>query len=149
MAVKAIPDGYHSVTPYLVVEGAARLIDFMKEAFGAEQTFRMPESGSPIMHSEVRIGDSVVMLADATPEYPATPTMIYLYVDDVDAVYNRALQAGATSLQQPVDQFYGDRSGTIKDASGNHWWIATHVEDVSGEELERRQQAMAQQQAGV
>jgi uncharacterized glyoxalase superfamily protein PhnB len=146
MAVKAIPDGYHSVTPYLIVKGAAQLIDFLKQAFGAQETFRMPGGGG-IMHAEVRIGDSVVMMSDAMGEYGPMPTMLFLYVEDVDAVYKRALQAGATSTQEPENQFWGDRASAVKDAFGNQWWMATHVEDVPFEELERRQGEMAQRQA--
>ena len=146
MAVKAIPDGYHSVTPYLIVKGVAQLIDFLKEAFGAQETFRMPGGGG-IMHAEVRIGDSVVMMSDAMGEHGPMPTMLHLYVEDVDVVYRRALQAGATSIREPEDQFYGDRAGAVKDAFGNQWWIATHVEDVPIEELERRQRELAQRQA--
>jgi len=146
MAVKAIPDGYHSVTPYLVVRGAAQLIDFLKEAFGAQETFRMPGGGG-IMHAEVRIGDSMVMMSDAMGEYGPMPTMLFLYVDDVDAVYERALKAGGVSTQKPEDQFWGDRAGAVKDAFGNQWWMATHVEDVPMEELERRQREMASQHA--
>jgi uncharacterized glyoxalase superfamily protein PhnB len=146
MAVKPIPDGYHSVTPYLVVKGAAQMIDFLKEAFGAQETFRMP-GPEGIMHAEVRIGDSVVMMSDAMGEYGPMPTMLFLYVEDVDAVYKRALQAGATSTQKPEDQFWGDRAGAVKDAFGNQWWMATHVEDVPFEELERRQREMASQHA--
>jgi PhnB protein len=146
MAVKAIPDGYHSVTPYLIVRGAAQLIDFLKEAFGAEETFRMPGGGG-IMHAVVRIGDSLVMMSDAMGEHGPMPTMLFLYVEDVDAVYKRSLQAGATSTQEPENQFWGDRAGAVKDALGNQWWIATHVEDVSVEELERRQREMAAQHA--
>jgi len=146
MAVKPIPEGYHSVTPYLIVKNAAGLIDFMKEALGAEETFRMPGPGGVIMHAEVRIGDSLVMLADAAgAENPPMPAMIHLYVQDADGVYKRALQLGATSVREPADQFYGDRSAGVKDAFGNQWWIATHVEDVPPEEMERRQQALAQQ----
>jgi len=146
MAVKAIPDGYHSVTPYLIVRGAAQLIDFLKEAFGAQETFRMPGGGG-IMHAEVRIGDSAVMMSDAMAEYGPMPTMIHLYVEDVDAVYKRALEAGATPVQELKDQFYGDRAGGVRDAFGNLWYIATHVEDVPFEELQRRQQEMASQHA--
>jgi len=146
MAIKAIPDGYHSVTPYLIVKGAAQLIDFMKEAFGAEEEYRMPGGGG-IMHAVVRIGDSRVMMSDAMAEYGPMPTMLYLYVPDVDAVYKRALQAGATSIMELQDQFWGDRTGAVKDTLGNVWWIATHVEDVSFEELERRQREMASQHA--
>ena len=146
MAAKAIPDGYHSVTPYLIVKGAAQLIDFVKEAFGAEETFRMPGGGG-IMHAEVRIGDSVVMMSDAMGEHGPMPTMLFLYVEDVDAVYKRALKAGGVSTQEPENQFWGDRAGAVKDAFGNQWWIATHVEDVPIEELERRQRELAQRQA--
>ena len=146
MAVKPIPDGYHSVTPYLVAKGAAQLIDFLKEAFGVQETFRMPGGGG-IMHAEVRIGDSVVMMSDAMGEYGPMPTMLFLYVEDVDAVYKRALKVGGVSTQEPEDQFWGDRAGAVKDAFGNQWWIATHVEDVPIEELERRQRELAQRQA--
>ena len=146
MAAKAIPDGYHSVTPYLVVKGAAQLIDFVKQAFGAQETFRMP-GPEGIMHAMVKIGDSVVMMSDAMGEYGPMPTMLFLYVEDVDAVYKRALQAGATSTQEPENQFWGDRAGAVKDAFGNQWWIATHVEDVAVEELERRGREMASQHA--
>ena len=146
MAVKPIPEGYHSVTPYLIVKNAAGLIDFMKQALGAEETFRMPGPGGVIMHAEMRIGDSMVMLADAAgAENPPMPGMIHLYVQDADGVYGRALQLGATSVREPADQFYGDRSAGVKDAFGNQWWIATHVEDVPPEEMERRQQAMQAQ----
>ena len=146
MAVKAIPDGYHTVTPYLIVKGAAQLIDFLKEAFGAQETFRMPGGGG-IMHAEVRIGDSMVMMSDAMGEFGPIPTMLFLYVEDVDGVYERALRAGGASIQKPENQFWGDRAGAVKDAFGNMWWIATHVEDVSFEELERRQREMASQHA--
>jgi len=145
MAAKPIPDGYHTVTPYLVVQGAAKVIDFMREAFEAEETFRMAQPDGTIGHAEVRIGDSVVMLGDASgAENPPMPGMIHLYVNDADAVYERALRAGATSLREPADQFYGDRSAGVKDVAGNHWWIATHIEDVSPEEIEKRAAAVAQ-----
>jgi PhnB protein len=143
MAVKAKPVGYHSITPYLVVDDAARLIDFLVQAFGAEEVERFAAPGNRIGHAELRIGDSVVMLGDARPEYPATQAMLYLYVDDVDATYQIALSSGAKSVQPPQDHFYGDRSGGMKDPCGNVWYIATHIEDVSPVELKRRaQQAM-------
>jgi uncharacterized glyoxalase superfamily protein PhnB len=146
MAVKPIPDGYHSVTPYLIVRGASQLIDFAKEVFGAEETFRMPGASGVIMHAEMRIGDSMLMLADASgADNPPMPAMIHLYMPNVDEVYGRALAAGASSLREPEDQFYGDRSAGVIDALGNRWWIATHVEDVSPEEMERRTAAMGQQ----
>ena len=145
MAVKPIPDGYHAVTPYLIVEGASQLIDFTREAFGAEETFRMPGPGGVIMHAEIRIGDSMVMLADTSgADNPPMPAMLHLYLPNVDDIYKRALAAGASSLREPQDQFYGDRSAGVKDAFGNRWWIATHIEDVSPEELQMRTAAQGQ-----
>ena len=145
MAVKPIPEGYHTVTPYLVVEGAAGLIDFLKQAFDAEEVVRMPGKDGTVGHAEVRIGNSMIMLADAQAEYPAKPHMICLYVEDADATYQRAIAAGATSIKEPADQFYGDRSGGVKDASGMQWWISTHIEDIAPEELERRATAYKEQ----
>lgn len=147
MAVKPIPEGYHTVTPYLVVEGAAGLIDFLKQAFDAEEIFRMAGPNDTVGHAEVKIGNSMVMLADASAEHPAMPAMIALYVEDVDERYRRAIAAGATSIREPANQFYGDRSGGVKDASGVQWWISTHVEDVAPEELEKRA-AAAKEQCG-
>lgn len=142
MAVKPIPEGYHTVTPYLVVEGAAGLIDFLKQAFDATEVFRMPGPNDTIGHAEVKIGNSMIMLADAGAEHPACPSMICLYVEDVDTLYQRAIAAGATSIKEPANQFYGDRSGGVKDASGMHWWISTHIEDIAPEEVERRAAAV-------
>jgi PhnB protein len=138
MAVKPIPDGYHSITPYLVVNGAAQIIDFAKQAFDAQEIMRMPGPGGTIGHAEIRIGDSVVMIADAGGEYPSRPTTLMLYVPNVDEVYRRALGAGGKSQREPADQFYGDRSAGVSDPAGNQWWIATHVEDVPPEEMQRR-----------
>ena len=148
MAVKARPDGYHAVTPYLVVDGAARLIDFLEEVFDAEEVERFAAPGNRIGHAEVRIGDSVVMLGDAHGEHTPMQTIPYVYVDDVDATYQRAVAAGAASVQAPVDQFYGDRSGGVRDPFGNMWWIATHIEDVPPVELKRRAQEAMQQAGG-
>jgi len=145
MAVKPIPDGYHAVTPYLTVQGVPKLIDFLKQAFEAQEIERMTQPDGTIGHAEVRIGDSVVMMGEARDEWKPMPSGIYLYVNDTDAVYKRALQAGATSIMEPADQFYGDRSAGVKDSSGNHWWIATHKEDVSPEELKKRAQAAMKQ----
>jgi PhnB protein len=146
MAVKPIPDGYHSVTPYLMVQGVAALIDFLKQAFGGDEIFRMPRPDGAIMHAEVKIGDSMIMMGEAMGEHQPMPGSIYLYVNDADAVYQRALQAGATTMMEPGDQFWGDRQAGIKDPVGNFWWIATHKEDVSPEELAKRAEAyMAQQ----
>ena len=141
--VKPIPDGYHSVTPYLVVDGAAKLIDFARQAFGAEEMFRMPAPQDTIGHAEIRIGDSVVMLADAGPENPPRPANLLLYVDDCDSTYRKALAAGGASEREPTDQFYGDRTAGV-DACGIRWWIHTHVEDVSPEEMEKRAAAAGQ-----
>jgi PhnB protein len=146
MAVKPIPDNYHSITPYLMAPGAARLIEFLKDAFGATERERMTGPDGGVMHAEVRIGDSMVMLTDGGGDWKAMPAALYLYVNDADATYQRALAAGATSVMEPVTQFYGDRHGGVKDPSGNIWWIATHVEDVSPEELRKRAEARARQQ---
>jgi uncharacterized glyoxalase superfamily protein PhnB len=146
MAVKAIPDGYHTVTPSLVVKGAAKLIDFIKEAFGGEEAFRMPGPGGEVMHAEVRIGDSVVMLNDPMQQQPTT-TSLFLYVTDVDGVYKRAVKAGATSLSEPADMFWGDRMAQVKDQFGNQWSIATHKEDVPPQEMQKRMEAAMKQRA--
>jgi PhnB protein len=141
--VKAIPDGYQAVIPYLIVDGAERLIEFLKLVFEAKELVRMAGPDGKIGHTEVRIGDCVVMLSDARDEWKPMPAMIYVYTEDVDAAYQRALQAGATSVREPQDQFYGDRSGAVSDPWGNQWWIGTHIEDVSEEEMIRRQKAAA------
>jgi PhnB protein len=142
MAVKAIPDGFHTVTPSLVVEGAAKQIEFIKEAFAGEEVFRMPGPGGEIMHAEVRIGDSVVMLNDPMGPQQAITSSLFLYVTDVDSVYKRAVKAGATSVSEPADMFWGDRMAQVSDSFGNQWAIATHKEDVSPQELQKRVAAM-------
>jgi PhnB protein len=141
-AARPVPDGYHSVTPYLMVIGADRLIEFTKSAFGAEEIMRHPTPEGKVMHAEVKIGDSRIMLAEACGKWSPMPAMIHHYVHDADATYLAALEAGATSLQEPTDQFYGDRSAGVKDACGNHWWIATHKEDLSPEEMQKRMEAV-------
>jgi uncharacterized glyoxalase superfamily protein PhnB len=146
VAVNPIPEDYHSVTPYLKVRDASGLIDFLRQAFDAEERDRMERPDGKIMHAEVRIGDSVVMLGDVAEGEAPMPTTLNLYVEDVDATYRRALAAGATSVREPADQFYGDRSGGVQDPFGNQWWISTHVEDVSPEEVRRRAEAQAVQQ---
>jgi len=142
MAIKPIPDGYHTVTPYLIVNGASGLIDFAKGAFGAEEMFRMPGPDGTIGHAEMRIGDSVVMLADGTSDNPTQAATILLYVEDCDASYRKALAAGGSVQREPADQFYGDRTAGVN-AGGITWWLHTHVEDVSPEEMEKRMAAMA------
>lgn len=154
MSVNPIPEGYHSVTPYLIVDDAAAALDFYARAFGAAEVMRMP-MGDRIGHAEIRIGDSHVMLADEFPERghlgprsrggPTASLMIYL--PDVDAAYARAVAAGATEIMPLEDQFYGDRSGTVADPFGHQWTLATHVEDVSPEEMGRRMEAMGRENA--
>ncbi|MEA2453423.1 MAG: PhnB protein [Actinomycetota bacterium] len=138
--VKAIPDEYGNVTPYLVVEGAEELLGFLQNTFGA--TIRggdyMRGPDGKIGHAEVEIGNSIVMLADVPPEGEAMRAMLNVYVEDCDATYKKALAAGAESVREPEDQFYGDRGGGVKDKWGNQWYISTHIEDVSPEEMERR-----------
>jgi PhnB protein len=149
--VKAIPDGYHSATPYLIVDGAARAIDFYKRAFEAKELMRIPAPGDRVGHAEIMIGDSVIMLADEHPEiqargprhYGGSPVSILLYVADVDALFKQAVAAGGTEVRPVADQFYGDRSGTLKDPFGHSWHLSTHKEDVSPEELNRRMAALA------
>jgi len=150
MATKAIPDGYHSVTPYLMVDGAAGAIAFYQQAFGATELFRMADDKGRIGHAEIRIGDSVVMLADAHPgtncsgphSLGGSTVGLVIYLENVDTVFARALAAGGKSLRPLANQFYGDRSGTLEDPFGHVWTIATHVEDVPPEEIERRVAAM-------
>jgi PhnB protein len=158
MAVKPIPEGYHTVTPYLYINGATKALDFYKKAFGAIELFRMPGPGGKIGHAEIKIGDSPIMLADEHPEMGArspdsiggTAVGIVLYVEDVDALFKQAVAAGA-KVERPVqDQFYGDRSGSVIDPFGHKWHLATHKEDVSPEEMQRRMQtAMAGKPPGT
>ena len=137
--VKPIPDGYAAVTPYLVAEDAAAFLDFLANAFGAVERLRVPMPQGGIGHAEVEIGGDVVMLSDAAPpDFPVTNSQIHLYVEDVDGVYAQALSAGATSVAEPSDQYYGDRIARVLDPSGNTWSVATHVEDVPPDELMRR-----------
>lgn len=149
--VKPIPDGYHTATPYIICRGAAKAIEFYKQAFGATETMRLAGPDGKIGHAEIRIGDSPIMLADEHPEMGAkspqsiggTATSILLYVTDVDAVFERAVAAGAT-VERPVeDKFYGDRMGSVIDPFGHKWHIGTHQEDVSPEEIARRVAAMS------
>ena len=142
MTTKPIPDGYHSITPYLFVESAERLLRFVKEAFGATETLRVPRADGSIMHAEVRIGDSLIMIGDVSgpaAEFGPMPTSIYLYVTDCDTVYQQAIAAGGVSVKEVQDiPFNGERYGGVRDPLGNIWWIATHVRDVSTEEMMRR-----------
>jgi PhnB protein len=142
MTVNFKPVGFHTITPFLLVKNASNLIDFMKQVFEAEEVERYSNEDGSIMHAVLQIGDSRVMLSDANEQFPERTAMLHLYLPDVDTVYQRALSTGATSLREPVDEFYGDRSAGVLDSFGNQWWLATHVEDVSEEELQRRMEAM-------
>jgi uncharacterized glyoxalase superfamily protein PhnB len=143
MVVKPIPEGYHTVTPYLTVADAEAQIDFLKRAFGAEETYRHADDKGRVSHAEVRIGTSMLMIGQAREQWTPRPAQFYLYVEDVDAVYKRAVAAGGKSMQQPADQAYGDRTGGVEDSQGNYWWVGTHIEDVSPEEIQRRYQKQA------
>ena len=148
---KAIPDGYYSLTPYIVIKGAAEALEYYKTVFGATEIVRMPGPGGRIMHAEVKIGNSILMLADENPERgafsPSTTgratSSIMFYTDDVDAMFKRAVSAGAKADQPPTDMFWGDRMANITDPFGHMWGIATHKEDVSHDEMQRRMAAMA------
>jgi PhnB protein len=142
MAVQPIPEGFHTITPYLTVARANELIDFLKFAFGAEECSRHVGEKGEVRHAQVKIGNSMMMLTEASEKYPPMPTAIYLYVEDTDATYEQALKSGGISLMEPADQYYGDRNAGIKDLSGNQWWIATHIEDVSPEEISKREEAL-------
>ena len=153
--VRPIPEGYGTVTPYLIVNGAARAIEFYKQAFGATETFRMERPDGRVGHAEIKIGDSHVMLADEHPEMGArgprsiggSPISLVLYVEDVDATVNRAVEAGAKLTRPVANQFYGDRTGGVEDPFGHAWYVATHVEDVAPEEMQKR--AAAAHQGGA
>lgn len=144
--VNPIPDGYHTLTPILVVSGAKDHIEFLKKAFGAQVISLHAMPDGTVMHAEIQIGNSRLMMSDATDRFPAGKVMLNVYVPDVDAVYKKALETGGTSLREPTNEFYGDRSCGILDAAGNQWWIATHVEDVSPEEMKRREAEYLQKQ---
>jgi PhnB protein len=147
MTAKPIPDDYHSLTPYLTVRGAAKAIDFLKQAFGAQITHEpLNRPNGTIMHAEVKIGNSRVMIADESEMARATTSTLYLYVPNVDSVFQQALKAGGTKIMEPMDMFYGDRSGGITDPFGNSWYIATHKEDVAPTELAKRAQAFFEKQ---
>lgn len=147
--VKPIPEGYHSITPYLITSDAASAIEFYKKAFGATEVLRLGAPGGKIGHAEIQIGDSKIMLADEYPEMGAkaprafggSPVSLMLYVEDVDSVFAVAIQAGAKSIRPVKDQFYGDRNGTLEDPFGHQWTVGTHKEDLSPEEIRRRMES--------
>jgi PhnB protein len=150
MAATAIPAGHHTVTPYLAINDGARALEFYKKAFGATEKYKLMMPDGRLGHAEIRLGDSLIMLADEFPEFggksPQTlggsPVSIHLYVEDVDAFFQRALAAGAKERKPVKDQFYGDRSGQLEDPFGHLWWVATHKEDVAPDEMQKRVQAM-------
>ncbi len=129
------PEGFHTVTPYLIVESVDSLSTFLQNAFGAEELLRMPGENGRIMHAEIKLGDSVIMMGEPVGEYQSNSAMQYVYLENVDNAYQKALDAGAVSEQPPEDQFYGDRTAAVKGPQGNFWWLATHVKDVSEEDL--------------
>ena len=151
MSVKSIPEGYHTVTPYLIINGAADAIEFYKKAFGATELFRFPAPDGKVGHAEIKVGDSPIMLADEYADMGykgpkalgGSPVSLMIYVDEVDTVFNRAVDAGATVKEAVADKFYGDRTGTVVDPFGHVWHIATHKEDISLEEMQTRVKAMS------
>ena len=153
MSVRPVPEGYSTVTPYLIVTGAAEAIDYYTKVFGATELMRFPGPDGKVGHAEIKIGTSIVMLADEAPDkgyrspqsLGGSGTGIMLYVEDVDSVFDRAIAAGGKPQQAVTDQFYGDRSGSLIDPFGHMWTVATHVEDVAPEEMQRRMEAMGQQ----
>lgn len=155
--VNPIPQGYHSVTPYLFIQGAANAIDYYKNVFGATERMRMPGPNGKVMHAELQIGDSIVMLADEHPEMGArspqsvggASSSLHVYVEDVDSIAQKAVDAGGKLVRPVKDQFYGDRSGSVVDPFGHIWSIATHIEDVAPEEMRKRMAQAASQSANA
>lgn len=143
MAVNPVPEGFHTVVPYLTVDDAGALINFIEKAFDAKMTYCMKDEDGKVRHAEAKIGDSMIMIGQAREEWKPRPVMLCLYVPDCNELYKRALAAGAKAVREIADQPYGDRSGGVEDSQGNQWWISTHVEDVSPEEVERRMKAGA------
>ncbi|MDQ4149540.1 MAG: VOC family protein [Actinomycetota bacterium] len=150
--VNPIPEGYPRVTPYICVDGAAAAIDFYTRVFGATERTRMPAPGGKIGHAEITLGDSLIMLTDEAPEmgvqspkaYGGSPVSLHLYVEDVDDVFTRAVEAGGKAVTEPQDHFYGDRSGTLEDPFGHIWYVSTRIEDVAPEEMARRAEQASQ-----
>jgi PhnB protein len=143
MAVKPIPDGYHTITAYITADDATAVVEFAQRAFGARVHHRQDGPDGRVIHADLIIGDSHLMVGRNMPPRKPMPAMLYLYVPDCDAAYQRAIDAGGTEVMKPANQFYGDRNGGVRDPFGNEWWVGTHVEDVSEAELERRFKAQA------
>jgi PhnB protein len=143
MEVKPIPAGYRTITPYLTVKGAKTLINFLERAFNAKNMRQTVRPDGSIGNAEVLIGDSMIMIADSTETWQSSTTSIYMYVENCDAVYQKAIEEGGESIIEPQDMFYGDRNAGVKDFCGNSWWIGTHIEDVSDEEIQNRMEEQA------
>ena len=147
--VNAVPEGYHSITPYLKLPQAGRLVEFLKSAFGGTETARLTKPDGTLLHAEVRIGDSLVMVHEAPSHWKPKPCTLYLYVGDVDATYKLALQAGGLSVTEPGNMYYGDRVACVRDVSGNDWWIATRLETTTLEEMQKRAAAFLEARSKV
>ena len=143
MAVKPIPENYPRVSPYLIVKDVGETMEFVKKVFNAEEKEKMILPDGTINHGEVKIGNSVIMMGRANEQFPPLSSMLYIYVEDTDAAYKKAIELGAQSVMEPANQFYGDRNAGVKDSNGIQWWIASHVEDVSAEEMEKRNKERA------
>ena len=143
--INPVPEGFHTITPYFIVNDANKFIDFIKEAFNAVENHRSVTPDGRIMHAQLKIGDSFIMMGESTGEWKPMPCTIYMYLPDVDAVFNKALKSGGMKLREPNNEFYGDRICGVEDPLGNQWWIATHVEVVSPEEMKKREEKMMQQ----
>lgn len=151
MSASPIPAGHHTVTPYMAMKDAVKALEFYKKAFGATETYKLVMPDGRLGHAEMRFGDSLIMMSDEFPEYGGkspttlggTPVCIHLYVEDVDAFFKKAIAAGAKERRAVMDQFYGDRSGQLEDPFGHLWWVATHKEDVSPQEMQKRVEAFA------
>ena len=149
MAVNPIPEGYHTVTPYLTLDRPEAVMDFLANAFGAQETYAMRDDKGQVQHAEMKLGSSMLMLGRAHDQYKSRPGNYYLYLEDCDSAYKKAIAAGGKSLSEPATQFYGDRHGGVTDSEGNNWWIGTHVEDVPAEELSRRAREWHEKQAAT
>lgn len=145
--VNPVPEGFATITPFLVIDEALDFIRFLNNAFDAKVIYMMKSDDGKVRHSTIRIGDSNIMISSGNPEFSSQNAMLHLYVGDTDALYKKAVEAGANSIREPEDQFYGDRSAGVKDDWGNTWWIATQVEKVSDEEMKRREKVFREEQA--
>ena len=148
MKVNPIPDGYHTVTPYIVVNGATSLIEFLKKTFDAKELSLHQDPDGRVMHCEMMVGNSIVLIGEPSPGASSMPMHLYVYVTDTDATYKKALDAGGISVMEPADQFYGDRNAGVKDTTGNSWWIGTRVENVSPEEMKKREEEFMKKMKG-